>query len=97
MACEPYFVVGFGQRSSGRIGPNPPATLAPVATTNNRLSLAVDQLPGSGQPQSCERPQLLAGVPEDLGGDLGPEIAWGIQSNMNVNEVISNRAIQLFG
>jgi hypothetical protein len=24
-----------------------PATLAPVPTTNNRLSLAVDQLPGS--------------------------------------------------
>lgn len=32
-----------------------------------------------------------------LGGDLGPEVAWGIQSNMNLNEVISNRAIQLFG
>jgi len=34
VACEPYFVVGFGQRSSGRIGPNPPAALAPVPTTN---------------------------------------------------------------
>src|SRR5258705_4219046 len=46
--------------SVGGLDQTRPATLAPVPTTNNRLSLAVDQLPGS-----CH-------LPADRGARTGP-------------------------